>query len=89
MSVTNPKGAVHKREYDPVGRVVHVLDFDGNDRRPGSYTHLADGNLTERYLGTGKWLDGKKDRWRYRWNADGSLAKVVRGPFPQMRFAYS
>ena len=28
--------------------------------------------------GTGRWLDGKKDRWRYRWNADGSvLAKVV------------
>ncbi|MCS3337029.1 hypothetical protein NXU97_27555 [Bacteroides xylanisolvens] len=38
----------------------------------------GDGNLTERYLGMGKWLDGKKDRWRYRWNADGSLAKVVR-----------
>ena len=40
MSVTNPKGAVQKREYDPVGRMVHVLDFDGNDIRPVSYTHL-------------------------------------------------
>ena len=30
VSVTNPKGAVQKREYDPVGRVVHVLDFDGD-----------------------------------------------------------
>ena len=48
----------------------------------------ADGNLTERYLGTGKWLDGKKDRWRYRWNADGSLAKVVRPDKREVEFTY-
>ncbi|WP_193393205.1 RHS repeat-associated core domain-containing protein, partial [Bacteroides fragilis] len=47
-----------------------------------------DGNLTERYLGTGKWLDGKKDRWRYRWNADGSLAKVVRPDKREVEFTY-
>ncbi|MCE9016902.1 type IV secretion protein Rhs, partial [Bacteroides fragilis] len=39
-----PKGAVQKREYDPVGRVVHVLDFDGNDIRL-SYDGID--NLTE------------------------------------------
>ena len=44
MSVTNPKGAVQKREYDPVGRVVRVLDFDGNDIRL-SYDGID--NLTE------------------------------------------
>ena len=27
------KRQVQKREYDPVGRMVHVLDFDGNDIR--------------------------------------------------------
>ena len=48
----------------------------------------ADGNLTERYLGTGRWLDGKKDRWRYRWNADGSLAKVVRPDKREVEFTY-
>ncbi|WP_349830282.1 MULTISPECIES: RHS repeat domain-containing protein, partial [Bacteroidaceae] len=48
----------------------------------------GDGNLTERYLGTGKWLDGKKDRWRYRWNADGSLAKVVRPDKREVEFTY-
>ena len=44
VSVTNPKGAVQKREYDPVGRVVRVLDFDGNDIRL-SYDGID--NLTE------------------------------------------
>ena len=48
----------------------------------------ADGNLTERYLGTGRWLDGKKDRWRYRWNADGSLAKVIRPDKREVEFTY-
>ena len=48
----------------------------------------ADGNLTERYLGTGRWLDGKKDRWRYRWNADGSLAKVVQPDKREVEFTY-
>ena len=48
----------------------------------------ADGNLTERYLDTGRWLDGKKDRWRYRWNADGSLAKVVRPDKREVEFTY-
>ena len=54
----------------------------------GHCEYDADGNLTERYLGTGKWLDGKKDRWRYRWNADGSLAKVVRPDKREVEFTY-
>ena len=49
----------------------------GAGRRNGTASNDADGNLTERYLGTGRWLDGRRTGWRYRWNADGSLAKVV------------
>ena len=47
-----------------------------------------DGNLTERYIGTGRWLDGKKEHWKYRWNADGSLAKVVRPDGEEVTFKY-
>ena len=47
-----------------------------------------DGNLTERYIGTGRWLDGKKEHWKYRWNADGSLAKVVRPDGEEVTFEY-
>ncbi len=47
-----------------------------------------DGNLTERYIGTGRWLDGKKEHWRYRWNADGSLAKVIRPDGGEVTFEY-
>ncbi|MBM6671184.1 AHH domain-containing protein [Phocaeicola coprophilus] len=47
-----------------------------------------DGNLTERYIGTGRWLDGKKEHWRYRWNADGSLAKVIRPDGKEVAFEY-
>ncbi|MGJ1081293.1 RHS repeat domain-containing protein, partial [Bacteroides fragilis] len=32
--------------------------------------------------------DGKKDRWRYRWNADGSLAKVIRPDKREVEFTY-
>lgn len=47
-----------------------------------------DGNLTERYIGTGRWLDGKKEHWKYRWSADGSLAKVVRPDGKEVTFEY-
>ena len=64
------------------GRILEICGPHPEDPEKeitlASYEYDGDGNLTERYLGTGKWLDGKKDRWRYRWNADGSLAKVVR-----------
>ena len=48
----------------------------------------ADGNLTERYRGTGRWLDGRKECWRYRWNADGSLATVIRPDKKEVWFTY-
>ncbi len=47
-----------------------------------------DGNLTERYIGTGRWLDGKKEHWKYRWNADGSLAEVVQPDGEEVTFEY-
>lgn len=52
------------------------------------YEYDKDGNLTERYIGSGKWLDGKKEHWRYRWNADGSLAKVIRPDGEEVGFTY-
>jgi len=61
-----------------------VMEQDGK----WHYEYDKDGNLTERYIGSGKWLDGKKEHWRYRWNADGSLAKVIRPDGEEVRFTY-
>ena len=74
---------------DPDMRLRHYLG-GGRLEQDGEWhcEYDADGNLTERYLGTGRWLDGKKDRWRYRWNADGSLAKVIRPDKREVEFTY-
>lgn len=61
-----------------------VMEQDGK----WHYEYDKDGNLTERYIGSGKWLDGKKEHWRYRWNADGSLAKVIRPDGEEVGFTY-
>lgn len=61
-----------------------AMEQDGN----WHYEYDKDGNLTERYIGSGKWLDGKKEHWRYRWNADGSLAKVIRPDGEEVGFTY-
>lgn len=52
------------------------------------YEYDKDGNLTERYIGSGKWFDGKKEHWRYYWNADGSLSKVIRPDGEEVEFTY-
>lgn len=48
----------------------------------------ADGNLVERYKGSGGWLGTKRERWRYRWNADGSLRCVTRPDGEEVEFGY-
>ncbi|EXZ31148.1 RHS repeat-associated core domain protein [Bacteroides fragilis str. S36L11] len=92
-----PDGREQWRKSDPVGNLYPDPDMKlrrylsgGRLEQDGEWhcEYDGDGNLTERYLGTGKWLDGKKDRWRYRWNADGSLAKVVRPDKREGEFTY-
>ena len=92
-----PDGREQWRKSDAVGNLYPDPDMrlrrylsGGRLEQDGEWhcEYDDDGNLTERYLGTGKWLDGKKDRWRYRWNADGSLAKVVRPDKREVEFTY-
>ena len=92
-----PDGREQWRKSDPVGNLYPDPDMKlrrylsgGRLEQDGEWhcEYDGDGNLTERYLGTGKWLDSKKDRWRYRWNADGSLAKVVRPDKREVEFTY-
>ncbi|WP_373133706.1 RHS repeat-associated core domain-containing protein, partial [Bacteroides ovatus] len=92
-----PDGRVQWRKSDQTGNLYPDPDMrlrrylgGGRLEQDGEWhcEYDADGNLTERYLGTGRWLDGKKDRWRYRWNADGSLAKVVRPDKREVEFTY-
>ena len=89
-----PTGQLERAEYPDGREQWRKSDQTGNlypdpDMRLRRY--LGGGRLEqdgERYLGTGRWLDGKKDRWRYRWNADGSLAKVVRPDKREVEFTY-
>lgn len=92
-----PDGRVQWRKSDQTGNLYPDPDMrlrrylgGGRLEQDGEWhcEYDTDGNLTERYLGTGRWLDGKKDRWRYRWNADGSLAKVVRPDKREVEFTY-
>ena len=86
-SVTNPKGAVQKREYDPVGRVVRVLDFDGDGRTP--VLHGMDQNLAEyrdnvqhvEYGYSGMWkLTRRRDHRgvvNFRYDREERLRRVI------------
>ena len=76
----HPDPEMKLRRYLSGGR----LEQDGEWR----CAYDADGNLTERYKGTGGWLGGKRERWRYRWNADGSLRSVVRPDGDEVAFTY-
>ena len=92
-SITDSAGRRLRVEHDTrSGRILEICGPHPEDPEKeitlASYEYDADGNLTERYLGTGRWLDGKKDRWRYRWNADGSLAKVIRPDKREVEFTY-
>ena len=43
------------------------------------FVYDRDGQLVEKYKGTGKWWDSKSERWRYIWNQNETL-KEVRPP---------
>ena len=43
------------------------------------FEYDKDGQLTEKYKGSGKWWDTKRERWRYEWNQNGTL-KAVKTP---------
>ena len=40
------------------------------------FVYDKDGQLTEKYKGSGKWWDSKRERWRYEWNQNGTLKAV-------------
>ncbi|MEE0361293.1 MAG: hypothetical protein UDP20_03255, partial [Prevotella sp.] len=40
------------------------METDGEWR----YGYDKDGNLVERYKGSGKWWDAKREHWKYTWN---------------------
>ncbi|MCZ2509713.1 RHS repeat protein, partial [Bacteroides fragilis] len=96
VSVTTPKGAVQKREYDPVGRVVRVLDFDGNDIRL-SYDGID--NLTEyrdnvqhvEYGYSGMWkLTRRRDHRgvvNFRYDREERLRRVTNERLQSYEFA--
>lgn len=41
------------------------------------FEYDKDGQLTEKYKGSGKWWDTKRERWQYEWNQNGTLKAVV------------
>ena len=43
------------------------------------FVYDRDGQLVEKYKGSGKWWDSKQKRWKYIWNQNGTL-KEVRPP---------
>ena len=43
------------------------------------FKYDKDGQLIEKYKGSGKWWDSKRERWQYEWNQNGSL-KAVKSP---------
>ena len=92
-----PGGSERWRKSDQVGNLYPDPDMKmrrylsgGRLEQDGEWhcEYDADGNLTERYRGTGRWLDGRKECWRYRWNADGSLATVIRPDKKEVGFTY-
>lgn len=92
-----PDGTQEWRKSDNVGNLYPDPDMKvrryltgGRLEQDGEwhYEYDKDGNLTERYIGTGKWLDGKRERWHYHWSADGSLAKVIRPDGEEVAFTY-
>ena len=43
------------------------------------FKYDKDGQLIEKYKGSGKWWDSKRERWQYEWNQNGTL-KAVKSP---------
>ena len=88
QKATYADGTEEYRLLDKVGNL-----FDDPDRKLRKYLqggkieqsgewhfeYDKDGQLTEKYKGSGKWWDTKRERWRYEWNQNGTL-KAVKSP---------
>ena len=64
--------------YDPECKLRKYLQ-GGKIEQSGEwhFEYDKDGQLTEKYKGSGKWWDTKRERWRYEWNLNGTLKAVV------------
>ena len=85
QKATYADGTEEYRLSDKVGNL-----FDAPDRKLRKYLqggkieqsgewhfeYDKDGQLTEKYKGSGKWWDTKRERWRYEWNQNGTLKAV-------------
>lgn len=52
------------------------------------FEYDKDGQLTQKYKGSGKWWDTKRERWRYEWNQNGTL-KAVKSPHRTNRVEFT
>ena len=66
--------------YDPERKLRKYLQ-GGKIEQSGEwhFEYDKDGQLTEKYKGSGKWWDTKRERWRYEWKQNGTL-KAVKSP---------
>ena len=88
QKATYADGTEEHRLSDKVGNL-----FDDPDRKLRKYhqggkieqsgewpfEYDKDGQLTDKYKGSGKWWDTKRERWQYEWNQNGTL-KAVKSP---------
>ena len=88
QKATYADGTEEYRLSDKVGNL-----FDDPDRKLRKYLqggkieesgewrfkYDKDGQLIEKYKGSGKWWDSKRERWQYEWNQNGTL-KAVKSP---------
>ena len=88
QKATYADGTEEHRLSDKVGNL-----FDDPDRKLRKYLqggkieqsgewrfkYDKDGQLIEKYKGSGKWWDSKRERWQYEWNQNGTL-KAVKSP---------
>ena len=67
--------------FDDLDRKLRKYLRGGKLEQSGEWRFVydRDGQLVEKYKGSGKWWDSKSERWRYIWNQNGTL-KEVRPP---------
>ena len=85
---TYADGTKEYRLSDKVGNLYNDPDKKlrkylegGRIEKSGEWTfkYDKDGQLIEKYKGSGKWWDSKRERWQYEWNQNGTL-KAVKSP---------
>lgn len=90
-------GTEQFRKSDKVGNLFESLDqkdrvygIGGRLEKKGSwiYKYDEDGYLTEKHKGSSGLFSGKKDHWKYAWNAEGMLQEVTRPDGEKVSFKY-